>query len=158
MYTEAQNTRQKGTKDDKSISSVVSLSVQPSGQPCVNRLRLIAIEENATFSPSGNDRHCPRPSPLTLRRANACSGHASHFSPPCPTWPWRRRITAALAAQRWASRILSLHSHQASGVRTRSRILLRELVQYRSVGVMRSFRIAPRGWSAFRASILPCFA
>jgi hypothetical protein len=48
MYIEAQNPRQKGTKDDKSISSVVSLSVQPSGQPCVNRLRLIAIEENAT--------------------------------------------------------------------------------------------------------------
>jgi hypothetical protein len=43
MYIEAQNPRQKGTKDDKSISSVVSLSVQPPGQPCVDRLRLIAI-------------------------------------------------------------------------------------------------------------------
>lgn len=29
----------------KASLSVVSLSVQPSGQPCVNRLRLIAIEE-----------------------------------------------------------------------------------------------------------------
>src|ERR1700746_378564 len=107
MYIEAQNPRQKGTKDDKSISSVVSLSVQPPGQPCVDRLRLIAIEENATFSPNGNDRHYPRPSPLTLRGANACSGQASHLSTPCPTEPWRRRITAALAAQRFQDLFLA---------------------------------------------------
>ena len=49
MYIEAQNPRQKGTKDDKSISSVVSLGVQPPGQPCVDRLGLIAIKENETF-------------------------------------------------------------------------------------------------------------
>jgi hypothetical protein len=80
MYIEAQNPRQKGTKDDKSISSVVSLSVQPPGQPCVDRLRLIAIEENATFSPNGNDRHYPAPplSPfdaLTLAQGRPLTYH-----------------------------------------------------------------------------------
>jgi hypothetical protein len=56
MYIEAQNPRLTGTKDDKSISLVVSLSVQPSGIPAhfdITRVKPLvpAIIENRSTQP-----------------------------------------------------------------------------------------------------------
>ena len=70
---------------------------------------------------------------ITLRRANACSAQASHLlvrHSPAPAG--RRRITAAPAAQRCASRISSLHPHLEHGGATQ------EIVS-RSFGFMRQW-------------------